>query len=111
LPLWRTPSGITKDQLRAIQAPVAVPDGDHDEIILIEQIEEMAHLIPRGKLMIQDICLLKIMATNLDLFVAIDALLAHGHGDFAWLGSELAAITGRLRRGRVPGGRNHLEAS
>lgn len=52
LPLWRTPSGITKDQLRAIQAPVAVADGDHDEIILIEQIEEMAHLIPHGKLVI-----------------------------------------------------------
>jgi pimeloyl-ACP methyl ester carboxylesterase len=52
LPLWRTPSGITKDQLRAIQAPVAVTDGDHDEIILIEQIEEMARLIPRGKLVI-----------------------------------------------------------
>jgi len=52
LPLWRAPSGITKDQLRAIQAPVAVTDGDHDEIILIEQIEEMARLIPRGKLVI-----------------------------------------------------------
>jgi pimeloyl-ACP methyl ester carboxylesterase len=52
LPLWRTPSGITRDQLRAIQAPVAIADGDHDEIILIEQIEEMAHLIPRGKLVI-----------------------------------------------------------
>jgi pimeloyl-ACP methyl ester carboxylesterase len=52
LPLWRTPSGITRDQLRAIQAPVAVADGDHDEIILIEQIEEMAHLIPHGKLVI-----------------------------------------------------------
>jgi pimeloyl-ACP methyl ester carboxylesterase len=52
LPLWRTPSGITRDQLRAIQAPVAVADGDHDEIILIEQIEEMARLIPRGKLVI-----------------------------------------------------------
>ena len=52
LPLWRNPTGITKDQLRAIQAPVAVTDGDHDEIILIEQIEEMARLIPRGKLVI-----------------------------------------------------------
>jgi pimeloyl-ACP methyl ester carboxylesterase len=52
LPLWRTPSGITRDQLRAIQAPVAIADGDHDEIILIEQIEEMAHLIPHGKLVI-----------------------------------------------------------
>jgi pimeloyl-ACP methyl ester carboxylesterase len=52
LPLWRTPSGITRDQLRAIQAPVAIADGDHDEIVLIEQIEEMARLIPHGKLVI-----------------------------------------------------------
>ncbi len=52
LPLWRMPSGITRDQLRAIQAPVVIADGDHDEIILIEQIEEMAHLIPHGKLVI-----------------------------------------------------------
>jgi pimeloyl-ACP methyl ester carboxylesterase len=52
LPLWRMPSGITKDQLRAIQAPVVIADGDHDEIILIEQIEEMARLIPHGKLVI-----------------------------------------------------------
>ena len=52
LPLWRSPSGITKDQLRAVQAPVAIADGDHDEIILIEQIEEMARLIPHGKLVV-----------------------------------------------------------
>jgi pimeloyl-ACP methyl ester carboxylesterase len=52
LPLWRTSSGITRDQLRAIQAPVAVADGDHDEIILRDQIEEMARLIPGGKLVI-----------------------------------------------------------
>ncbi|HEX3766707.1 MAG TPA: alpha/beta hydrolase, partial [Kofleriaceae bacterium] len=52
LPLWRTPSGITRDQLRAIQVPVAIADGDHDEIILIEQIREMAQLIPHGKLVI-----------------------------------------------------------
>src|SRR5215510_9083790 len=52
LPLWRNPSGITPDQLRAIKAPVAMADGDHDEIIVIDQIAEMARLIPNGKLVI-----------------------------------------------------------
>jgi pimeloyl-ACP methyl ester carboxylesterase len=52
LPLWRNPSGITQDQLRAIKAPVAMADGDHDELIVIDQIEEMARLIPNGKLVI-----------------------------------------------------------
>jgi pimeloyl-ACP methyl ester carboxylesterase len=50
LPLWRNPTGITKDQLRGIQAPVVMADGDHDEIILLDQIEEMAQLIPNGQL-------------------------------------------------------------
>jgi pimeloyl-ACP methyl ester carboxylesterase len=52
LPLWRGPTGITQDQLRAIKAPVAVADGDHDELIVIDQIAEMARLIPNGKLVI-----------------------------------------------------------
>lgn len=52
LPLWRNPTGITQDQLRAIQAPVAMADGDHDELIVIDQIVEMARLIPHGKLLI-----------------------------------------------------------
>jgi pimeloyl-ACP methyl ester carboxylesterase len=52
LPLWRNPSGITQDQLRAIKAPVAMADGDHDELIVIDQIVEMARLIPHGKLVI-----------------------------------------------------------
>lgn len=50
LPLWRNPTGITRDQLRAIKAPVMMADGDHDEVIVLAQIEEMARLIPNGKL-------------------------------------------------------------
>jgi pimeloyl-ACP methyl ester carboxylesterase len=50
LPLWRNPTGITRDQLRGIRAPVMVADGDHDEIIAREQVEEMARLIPNGRL-------------------------------------------------------------
>ena len=50
LPLWRNPTGITKDQLRGIQAPVMMADGDHDEIIELDQIEEMSQLIPNGRL-------------------------------------------------------------
>jgi pimeloyl-ACP methyl ester carboxylesterase len=49
-PLWRNPSGITQDQLRAIKAPTAIADGDHDELIVRDQLAEMARLIPRGKL-------------------------------------------------------------
>ncbi len=54
LPLWRNPSGITKDQLRAIKAPVMMADGDHDEIILLDQIEEMSTLIPNAQLKVFD---------------------------------------------------------
>jgi len=50
LPLWRGPTGITKDQLRAIKAPVMMADGDHDEVIVLDQIEEMAKLIPNARL-------------------------------------------------------------
>jgi len=50
LPLWRNPTGITKDQLRAIKAPVMMADGDHDEVIVLDQIEEMSRLIPHAKL-------------------------------------------------------------
>jgi len=50
LPLWRNSTGITKDQLRAIKAPVMMADGDHDEVIVLDQIEEMAKLIPNAKL-------------------------------------------------------------
>ncbi|HEX7843139.1 MAG TPA: alpha/beta hydrolase, partial [Kofleriaceae bacterium] len=50
LPLWRNPTGITRDQLRGIKAPVLMADGDHDEVIVLDQIEEMARLIPNGQL-------------------------------------------------------------
>ena len=50
LPLWRAPTGITKDQLRGIRAPVMMADGDHDEIIVLDQIEEMSRLIPNAQL-------------------------------------------------------------
>jgi pimeloyl-ACP methyl ester carboxylesterase len=50
LPLWRNPTGITKDQLRRIKAPVMMADGDHDEVIVLDQIEEMARLIPHAQL-------------------------------------------------------------
>ena len=52
LPVWRTPMGFTKDQLRAIKAPTLVADGDHDEVIVIDQIQEMATLIPNAQLAI-----------------------------------------------------------
>jgi pimeloyl-ACP methyl ester carboxylesterase len=49
-PLWHNPSGITKAQLRGIKAPVLMADGDHDEVIELDQIKEMATLIPNGQL-------------------------------------------------------------
>jgi pimeloyl-ACP methyl ester carboxylesterase len=51
-PLWRLPTGITPDQLRAIKAPVAMAVGDHDELVEIGQIAETAKLIPNGKLVV-----------------------------------------------------------
>ena len=50
LPVWRDPASFTKDQLRSIKAPTLVGDGDHDEVIELAQIKEMATLIPNGKL-------------------------------------------------------------
>ena len=52
LPVWRNPMGFTKDQLRSIQAPTLVADGDHDEVIVLDQVEEMAKLIPHAELKI-----------------------------------------------------------
>jgi pimeloyl-ACP methyl ester carboxylesterase len=52
LPLWRNPTGITQDQLRAIRASVAMVYGDHDELVVMDQIAEMARLIPNGRLLI-----------------------------------------------------------
>jgi pimeloyl-ACP methyl ester carboxylesterase len=52
LPLWRNPTGITRDQLKTIKAPVLMADGDHDEVIVLDQIEEMSKLIPNGHLVV-----------------------------------------------------------
>ncbi len=52
LPLWRSTTGFTKDKLRAIKAPTVVADGDHDEIIELAQIKEMAELIPNASLVV-----------------------------------------------------------
>jgi pimeloyl-ACP methyl ester carboxylesterase len=50
LPIWRNPMGFTQKQLASIKAPTLVADGDHDEIIELAQIEEMAKLIPNARL-------------------------------------------------------------
>ena len=50
LPIWRNPMGFTQEQLKTIKAPTVVADGDHDEIIVLSQIEEMAKLIPNARL-------------------------------------------------------------
>jgi len=52
LPIWKNPMGFTKDQLKQIKAPTIVADGDHDEIIKLEQIEEMSKLIPNARLQV-----------------------------------------------------------
>lgn len=51
-PIWRSPGGFTKDQLRGIRAPTVVADGAHDEIIRLDHLEEMAALIPGAKLVV-----------------------------------------------------------
>jgi pimeloyl-ACP methyl ester carboxylesterase len=50
LPIWRNPMGFTQEQLESIKAPTLVADGDHDEIIELSQLEEMAKLIPNARL-------------------------------------------------------------
>ena len=49
LPVWRNPAGFTKAQLKSIQAPSAIALGDHDEIIVLDQVKEMGTLIPKGQ--------------------------------------------------------------
>jgi pimeloyl-ACP methyl ester carboxylesterase len=49
-PVWRDPSSFTREQLRSIRAPTLVADGDHDEVIVLDQVKEMAALIPNGRL-------------------------------------------------------------
>jgi len=52
MPVWKSSQSFTKDQLRAIKAYTVVADGDHDEIIRLEQIKEMSELIPNAKLVV-----------------------------------------------------------
>jgi pimeloyl-ACP methyl ester carboxylesterase len=54
LPVWRDPMNITKEQLTKIQAPAMIADGDHDEVIVLAQIQEMAKLIPHAQLKVFD---------------------------------------------------------
>jgi pimeloyl-ACP methyl ester carboxylesterase len=49
-PVWRDPRSFTKAQLRSIKAPTLVAVGDRDEIIVLDQVKEMAALIPNGRL-------------------------------------------------------------
>jgi len=49
-PVWRDPAPFTKEQLRSIRARTLVADGDRDEIIVLDQVKEMAALIPNGRL-------------------------------------------------------------
>lgn len=51
-PMWNGQAGFTKDQLRSIKAPTVISDGDNDEIVLLDQIKEMAQLVPKAKLVI-----------------------------------------------------------
>lgn len=52
LPIWRKAGGFTKDQMRSIKAPTVVADGDHDEIVFLDHLEEMALLIPDARLVV-----------------------------------------------------------
>jgi pimeloyl-ACP methyl ester carboxylesterase len=52
LPIWRDPMGFTQKQLQSIKVPTIVSGGDHDEIIAMAQVEEMAKLIPNGRLVV-----------------------------------------------------------
>lgn len=52
LPIWRDPMGFTKEQLKQIGAPTIVADGEHDEIVQLDQLEEMAQLVPNAKLVV-----------------------------------------------------------
>ena len=50
--MWAHEPAYTKDELKAIAIPVAISDGDHDELIKRAHTEEMAKLIPGAKLVI-----------------------------------------------------------
>lgn len=52
LPIWRSPGGFTKEQIKSIRMPAVVADGDHDEIIYLDHIREMSMLMPNAKLVV-----------------------------------------------------------
>ncbi|MDQ3364294.1 MAG: alpha/beta hydrolase [Myxococcota bacterium] len=52
LPIWRSPGGFTKAQIRTITAPAVIAVGDHDEIILQDHLEEMVLLMPAARLVV-----------------------------------------------------------
>ena len=54
LPVWRSTGGFTKDQIKSIRAPAVIADGEHDEIIKLSHLEEMAKLMPNAKLVVFD---------------------------------------------------------
>jgi pimeloyl-ACP methyl ester carboxylesterase len=54
LPIWRSTGGFSKEQLRRIAVPTVVADGEHDEIIRLDHIREMAQLIPNARLVVFD---------------------------------------------------------
>ncbi len=51
-PVWHTTTVFTKEQLRTIATPTVVADGDHDEIIVLDQEKEMASLVQHGKFLV-----------------------------------------------------------
>lgn len=50
--MWRSEPSFTKQNLAEIKVPIAVVDGEYDEIIKREHTEFMAHAIPGAKLLI-----------------------------------------------------------
>jgi pimeloyl-ACP methyl ester carboxylesterase len=50
--MWRSQPEYTLTQLSSIQVPTLIVDGEYDEIVQREHTEELAHLIPGGRLVI-----------------------------------------------------------
>ncbi len=52
LPIWRSPGGFTKAQIRSIKTPAVIADGDHDEVIFLDHLKEMVLLMPDARLVV-----------------------------------------------------------
>ena len=50
--MWRTEPNLTKRDLAAVKTATTISDGDHDEIIRLDHIEQMSLAIPRARLVI-----------------------------------------------------------